>query len=917
MMNEKEQKFLNALRDLFVGAKVEGESGYINLMGVKSRYFEQGVFPQLQKDIDAALQPFPRFREELFDKLYTFFHRYFSESGSIYFRYTPLHERVYEQVYTDDRDVVLFWKTHMLYYVKTDRLFRSMEVEVDGHRFFFDVSTLEHKRANEKRSLIYEFKERRGDGTLVFTVAYSERGRVTKTDEILRAARKVGATGRSPLDEETLEHAFRLFERQSEVDYFINKDARAFLREQFDLWLYQYVFREETPTLWNETRIRQLQVLREITFKIIDFIAQFEDELVKVWNKPRFVLNSHYVITLDRIAAKDAVLLARLLEAPGMTAQLQEWRDLGMVGEDFKAEDVWERDLLGTRLHERYQYLPLDTRYFPDLEADILALFGDPSAGSGQGLDDELDGWLIHSENYQALNTLLPKFRGRVNCVYIDPPFNTAASEIIYSNNYKHSSWLSLVDDRIGRTLGFMADEAILCAAIDDFELPALNTILSINFGEEHHLSTVAIRNNPHGRAMAAGFSQNHEYALFYSKTKQAIVGRLPRDDEKQARYPEHDEFGNFAWMNLRKTGAGSDRKDRPKLYYPIYISRNGTLRIPSLEWSEKQECWIPLSEPKKDETVVYPLDETGRERVWNLGWERAQKEGGKNLEAKNANGEWQVYRKYRPHEEGALPNTWWDDAKYSATESGTRVIKDLFGEREVFSYPKSIFLVEDCLRASNCAKDTLVLDFFAGSGTTAHAVINLNRQDGGRRKYILVEMADYFDTVLLPRIKKVVFSDQWKDGKAQPSSSSPLKRGAGGGISHFLKYFDLEQYEDVLRRAHYQDADLFDNPYEDPYSTYVFLRDTKMLDNAQTGEPVMAIEGERIRVNLNKLYPPSPSSLSQGEAGGGIDLAETLSCLTGKPIRRITRQAVEFEDGETVSLVDVPWELVKPLIWW
>jgi hypothetical protein len=178
----KEQKFYNALKDIFVGARVEGEGGYINLMRIKSRYFEKGVFPRLQEDIEKAVKPFPEFKEELFDKLYTFFHRYFSESGSIYFRYTPLHQNVYEKVYTDDRDVILFWKTHMLYYVKTDRLFKSLEIEVEGYRFFFDVSNLEHKKANEKRDIIYEFKEKRPDGVIAFNVFYSEKGRKTKTE---------------------------------------------------------------------------------------------------------------------------------------------------------------------------------------------------------------------------------------------------------------------------------------------------------------------------------------------------------------------------------------------------------------------------------------------------------------------------------------------------------------------------------------------------------------------------------------------------------------------------------------------------------------------------------------------------------------------------------------------------------------
>ncbi|MGC9200963.1 MAG: hypothetical protein ACP5F8_03395 [Candidatus Aenigmatarchaeota archaeon] len=274
----KEQKFYNALKDIFVGAKVEGESGYINLMRIKSRYYEKGVFPKLQKDTVEALKNFPEFREELFDKLYTFFNRYFSESGSIYFRYTPIHQNVYENVYTDDKDVMLFWKTHMLYYVKTDRLFKNMEVEVDGFKFFFDVSKLEHKKAYEKREIIYEFKERRENGTIVFNVFYSKNGSKTKIDDILRELRKKGIK----INEDILERAFKVFEKQNEVDYFINKNAKEFLKEQFKVWLYQYVFSGESE--WTQERIKQLQVLKDIAFKIIDFISQFEDELVKIWN---------------------------------------------------------------------------------------------------------------------------------------------------------------------------------------------------------------------------------------------------------------------------------------------------------------------------------------------------------------------------------------------------------------------------------------------------------------------------------------------------------------------------------------------------------------------------------------------------------------------------------------------------------
>jgi very-short-patch-repair endonuclease len=343
-----EKRFFDALKNLFIGAQVEGESGYINLMRIKARYFEKVMEPRLQQEIDEALKSFPDFREELFDKLYTFFRRYFTESGSIGFFFTPYHQSVYEQVYTNEQDVVLFWKTARLYYVKTDRLFRSMTLVRDGFRFCFDVSQLEHKRANEKRELIYAFKERQQDGTIVFTVHYSEKGRKTKVDDIRRAIRDaLGLTRYTDAvpSEETLQRAFRLFERQSEVDYFLCKDAKSFLREQFDLWMWQYLLGkpgEESHTKWTETRLAQLQALKHIAYRVIDYIAAFEDELVKIWNKPKFVLNSHYVITLDRIAQQPGgvEILERLWAHPNMEAQLQEWRELGMVGEDFTLEDL-------------------------------------------------------------------------------------------------------------------------------------------------------------------------------------------------------------------------------------------------------------------------------------------------------------------------------------------------------------------------------------------------------------------------------------------------------------------------------------------------------------------------------------------------------------------------------------------------
>ncbi|MDW8030096.1 MAG: DNA methyltransferase, partial [Armatimonadota bacterium] len=186
-----------------------------------------------------------------------------------------------------------------------------------------------------------------------------------------------------------------------------------------------------------------------------------------------------------------------------------------------------------------------------------------------------------------------------------------------------------------------------------------------------------------------------------------------------------------------------------------------------------------------------------------------------------------------------------------------------------------------------------VVLDFFAGSGTTAHAVMNLNRQDGGRRRFILVEMADYFYSVLLPRVKKIAFSDKWRSGKAQPD---------GEGAGCFVKYYELEQFEDALQRTRYMD----DEPFgQEDAPRYLFLRDPKMTD-------ALSVEGDTVRVYLERLY-------------ANIDLAETLSNLLGKPIRQIAPDPADpmrpakvvFADGSEADLQNPDWKLVKPLIWW
>ncbi|MBC8525714.1 MAG: site-specific DNA-methyltransferase [Candidatus Cloacimonetes bacterium] len=834
----KEQKFYNALKDIFVGAKVEGESGFINLMRIKSRYYEKGVFPKLQNNIAKALEPFHDFKEELFDKLYTFFNRYFSESGSIYFRHTPIHQNIYEKVYTDDKDVMLFWKTHMLYYIKTDRLFKNLEVDIDGYKFFFDVSTLEHKRANEKRQIIYVFKKKRGDNVIVFNVYYSERGKKTKIIDILRALKKENIE----INEDILLNAFRVFEKQNEVDYFINKNAKEFLKEQFDIWLYQYIFTgspHEIGTIsrggseWTEIRIKQLQVLKNTAFNIINFISQFEDELVKIWNKPKFVLNSNYVITLDRIANKKIELVEKILNHLNFNEQIKEWKDLGIVDDGFDKSKVIENDLTGKHLNKKHQHLPIDTKYFKDLELEILGLFYDGSASLTTGLDNALDGWLIKSENYQALNTILPKFKERVQTIYIDPPFNLGKNaDFYYSVNYKDASWITLLENRLQLAKDTLNSKGSIFVRCDYNGNMYVRMLMNEVFGEENYRNEMFLkRTSGLPKRETKNMEVETESLIYYAKEPEKLLF-------------------NQLW------------EDRKPQWMPVMIkyNRGG-----------------PTGKPIIIENKVFnPPDGYS----WAVGNKIAQ-EVYKNRRLKIENSKLKILI-----DKKTVGTNWTDIPGYVSPPKWK------------FSTENHEKVLKRTIQTSSSNSD-LILDFFLGSGTTTAVAHKLCR------KWIGVEMGEHFYTVILPRMKKVLAYDKSGISKEKDVKEKYNKNNAGG----FFKYYELEQYEDTLRKVKYEDSDLFENPYEDPYNQYVFMRDLKMLEALK-----IDYKDNKVKVDLSKLYK-------------NIDIPETLSNLLGKWIKKITADEVEFsaeggsapggENGEKIDLKDLDYKLIKLLIWW
>jgi adenine specific DNA methylase Mod len=833
-VSEKEKRFHDVLEDIFIGASIEGKSGFINLMRIKSSYF-RFVLSQLEEDVSRELEEFPEFREELFDKLYNFFKRYFSESGSIHFAFTPIQENVWERVYTD-KDTSLFWKTRNLYYVKTDRIWRSMNVKVNDFNFFFDASEIEHRKAYEKREIIYELRDVSNDDTINFKVLYSERGRKTDVDEILRKLSKRNVS------EEILEKAFRIFEKQNEVDYFINKDANSFLKEQFNVWLRHYLMDEKS--IFNERRLKQLKALRNIAFKIIDFISQFEDELRKVWEKPKFVLNSNYVITLNKIkelcgeAFLEDYVVSKVLKNE---KQLQEWKEL--FGVDVKNEtDLIEKNTLQGK---EWKKLPIDTKNF-DEEFKWRLI---ERVCENHELDNVLDGWLIKSENWQALNTILPKFRGKIQTIYIDPPFNKEQNaDYFYHIKYKDSTWITMLENRLQLAREILNNTGCIFVRCDYNGDMYVRLLMNEIFGEENFRNEIIVSRTFRPTEEINKYHTAHDILYLFSKSESYFFKAVVKPRENPKWRPMHlpgERWSPIEPEYIHLFSKENLKEKDGKIFTRARIILGKEMLPPEgRHWALSQ----------KD---IFELEKVGGIKLSDRGEPLTLEE---------------------PFQK--LTDNWTDITGYSALWS--------------FPTENSEILLKRVIESTSNEGD-LVMDFFLGIGTTIAVAHKL------KRKWIGIEIGMHFyrfetnkgPSGVLVRMKEVLAGK----GNHEPCGISKEVNWQGGG---FFKYYELEQYEQALNNAVYKDT----HPFvawasKDVYNHYVFLKDEKMLRAME-----IDYQNKNVKIDLSKLY-------------SDIDTAETLSNLKGKWIKRLTRNKVEFEDGEIIDLENLDWKLIKPLIWW
>lgn len=842
-----EQKFRDILAEILQLDQAELDFGIYRIMNQKRKdieaFLNNRLVPEVTKILKAqtaAETDISAMENEVFSHLAKFFSRYYE--GGDFISKRRYKDDAYAIPYSGE-EVKLYWANADQYYIKTSEYFKnySFVLPTSRRKVHFvlrdaDTEQNNNKAANnmERRFQLCEedcIAEEDGELNIFFT--YELMPKTTKQDALIKDAEaKIISSfaGGKYADfaelvnekvptEKNKERTLLMkhlqdYTAKNNFDYFIHKDLSGFLRRELDFYIKNEVmFLDDLDATHIMEHLAQVKAIKLVGEKIITFLAQLEDFQKKLWLKKKFVVGCDYCITLDRIPR---TLYPEII---ANDEQRKEWVRLFAIDEikgDMMTEGYCEP--LTEKFLEDNPFLVLDTKFFS-------AEFKHKLVGSMEKVDEECNGLLINSENFQALELLQEKCSERVQNIYADPPYNTSASEIMYKNSYKHSSWLSLLGDRIRLGKKLLLDSGIQCTTIDDVEQSRLSLLLQDTFAELPEAVTIRIK--PSGRPIPNGFAISHEYALFSKKNLETSIARLTHSEEQAARYREKDDKGRFLWELLRKAGSNSFREKRPTMYYPLFVNTNSLIvRLPKMRYEERTSEFVLEEQPLADEQIVFPIKDDGKEGRWYYGVERAVNEQHELKAVRNNRSSFDIYRRRRPNE-GVQPTTSWIDSKYSATEHGTDLLKRLFGQQEKFSYPKSVYAVEDCLRVSGMQSKSIALDYFAGSGTTGHAVINLNREDNGNRKYILCEMAEYFNSVTKPRIEKVIYSEDWKDGK-------PVSRK---GISQCFKYIRLEQYEDTLNNLQPKNQRLdFDNEngkgdFEETY----FLR--YMLDTETKGD--------------------------------------------------------------------------------
>lgn len=447
--------------------------------------------------------------------------------------------------------------------------------------------------------------------------------------------------------------------------------------------------------------------------------------------------------------------------------------------------------------------------------------------------DNGSDNMIIHGDNLEALKALLPQYEGRVKCIYIDPPYNTGNEKWCYNDNVndphiqkwlgevvgkegedltRHDKWLCMMYPRLMLLQKLLADDGAIFVSLDFHEQPFMRLIMDEIFGASNYVSEIACVNKPSGRSDDKYIATAHESIIVYRKSPLLTLGGFEPEEKITKRYNKRDTDGRlYREEDLRKRGTHDERIDRPNLFYPFFFNQETGELIVGDNDEKTPDDFIRI-EPMKSKDV---------QGTWRWGQDtaNAQKTYIHPRYMPNKQ-QWSLFEwEYLDERGAAKPTTLWD-FKDVNSERGTEVfIKYLGFKKEDFPNPKPVGTIQRILQIAT-AGDDIILDSFAGSGTTAHAVLNMNKADGGHRKFILVEMMDYADSITAERVKRVIHG--YGGGKN-------AVEGTGGNFS----YYELGE------RLLLPDGNLNESIGTDKIRDYIWYTETKKpAVSQQNGNP-------------------------------------------------------------------------------
>ncbi|EGW6159665.1 site-specific DNA-methyltransferase, partial [Campylobacter jejuni] len=623
------------------------------------------------------------------------------------------------------------------------------------------------------------------------------------------------------IKEEELKKLFKTYKKQNEVDFFIHKNAKEFLKEQFDLWLFSYV--NDSITDWTKEKIDEINDLKQIAFAIIDMIADFENELKAIWLKPKFAKNAHYVFSLDTIKSHSNnadEILNSIYKDINFNEQIAEWKELNFINDEFDIKAIND---------EKYKFLPLDTKYLS--EENYYKLLQ-----SFENLDEILNGELVKADNFQALNSLMPKYQGKIDLIYIDPPYNTGNDGFVYTDKFNHSSWLAMMKNRLDLAKEFLKNSGSIFISIDDNEQARLKILCDEVFGEENFVANVIWRKRAGGGNDSNHIAVEQEYINIYAKNIEHLkTYGIARTNISQYK---KDEKGYYLEKPLNDTSL----QDSPGLHYDIKLPSGKILKGSEHQWKVSENTFY--SRLERDEIIFKNNDKV-------------------------------YYKHYIDIASNLKPSSIWYDFVLNA--DATNEIKLNF-ENKIFDTPKPEKLLKRiCDIGSN--QNSLVLDFFVGSGTTIATAHKL------KRKWLGVEMGEHFYKVIIPRMKKVL------NGFVCGISKEVEFKGGGA-----FRYYELESYEESLENCE-----------------YILSSDNALIDYRKSRKLIKGLKkGENIYLDMSKYDK-------------NFDIFVTMSNLLGLKIKNIFIddngiKSCRFENGDTVNLENIDlikYPKLRNLIWW